>query len=151
MSNESRIDIMRKNNKAFFFVSVIALALLVSIFSELFIFKKSIAIPTWLSHIPKPFGYFDFPGFTRSAIFIGFIPLLFVKTDLLGFLRLWVLVLLVGPLPAVCVDIFSLLPKMTDLREIMNIPFQYLWILIYHFSLPAFVIAFLGMARRIQP
>lgn len=144
MSNKSRIDIVR-NNKALFFVSIIALALLMSIFSELFLFNKFIAVPTWLRHAPKPFGYFDFPGFTRAAIFIGFIPLLFVKTDVEGFLRLWVLVLLVAPLPAVCMDIFSLLPKMTDLREIMNIPFQYLWILIYHFSLPAFVIAFPGM------
>ena len=145
MLNKNQIYIMRDNNKLFFFVSVFTLTLLVSIFPDLFLFNKSITMPTWLRHLPKPFGYFDFPGFTRIAIFVGFVPLLFVKTDVEGFLRLWFLVLLIAPIPAVCVDFFSQLPRMTDWREIMNLPIQYLWVLIYHFSLPAFVIAFPGM------
>ena len=136
---------MRSNNKIFLFISIVSLALLVSIFSELFLFYKSVSIPAWLKHLPEPFGYSGFPGFTRFAVFVGFLPLLCVKTNVEGFLRLWLLVFLVAPIPAVCIDAFGVFSRMTDLRDIMNIPTQYIWILIYHFLPPAFVVAFPGM------
>jgi hypothetical protein len=117
-------------------VSTILLSFSFVLFSDLFLFSKFVTVPQWVNNLQKPFRYFDFPGFTNSFTFTCLLPSVFILRGKYDSFKIILKTVLMSPLIVVAVYSIKIINVMTDPRDILNIPFQYFWIIIFNCTIP---------------
>lgn len=121
-------------------ISTTLLSFFFVLFSDLLLFSKIVYVPQWIDNLPKPFRYFEFPGFINSFIFICLLPTIFILRGQYRSLKVIAKTVFLSPLLIAITDSINIISKTSDQFQIFNIPFQYFWILIYHCIIPIIAI-----------
>jgi hypothetical protein len=127
---------LQQKTKYLFLISLLSLSALLVLFSDLYLFSKFVTIPPWIEQLPKPFSYFGFPGFTRVAIFICLMPIAFAKEKLIKSSLLVLKTVVLSVIPVIITHSIEIIPNFSDYRDWGNIPYQYLWIIVFHYLIP---------------
>jgi hypothetical protein len=127
---------MKPNPQSLAFVlSLFLLSLAVVIWSDLFLFSKTVYLPEWTKILPSPI---DVPKFIT---FICLLPVVFSAKTLVKATTSTSKVILLAPLAALTKYLLN--TAVLDIHLLLNLVFHYLWIVGFHCLLPA--LALLGL------
>jgi hypothetical protein len=124
-------------------ISTLALSCSIVVLLNLFFFSKSTLVPTWVNRLPEPFHFGSFPGIAACIVFICLCPAAFIPETPRKAISVLIKTILLSPLPGLFIYTNKLMHQITDYRDLLNIPFQYLWVIIFNCIVPAFVLIIL--------
>jgi len=115
-----------------FVIGLLMLSLAITIWSDLFLFSKTVRLPEWAKTLPSPISA------PKYIAFLCLIPVVLTAKTLASATAFTSKVILLSPLLALFGYAFN--TTVQDMRILFNLVFHYLWAIGFNCLLPALVL-----------
>jgi hypothetical protein len=124
---------MKKNNQSTcFWVSLLLLSLAMILWSDLYLFSKTVRLPEWATTLPSPINV------AMYATFLCLIPVVLFSSTLANASTQLSKIILIASIFPILIYIFK--TNSQDIKLVFNVIFQYLWVIGWSCLLPALIL-----------